>query len=841
MRTASRFFRRGRFLSLAPFFVLLGSLHASAPRDTSLFDFGWRFHLGDASGAEAASFDDSAWRGLDLPHDWSIEGPYDEHAVSGGSGGYLPTGIGWYRKSFTLPELAKGRRIAIRFDGVYQHSTVWVNGHELGFRPYGYATFQYDITPYVTFGSSANVVAVRVDNSEQPSSRWYSGSGIYRHTWLIMTDPLHADPADIVVTTPVVTSDVATIKVRVRAHNDRTGRETVALRLALVDPSGKPAPAAAAGQGSASQSLAPGAEGDLESDIVLPSPQLWGPDSPVLYRLRTELVAGGEVADSVETPIGLRTADFDVNRGLLIDGRPVKLRGFCIHQDGGAVGSAVPDALLEHRIALLKELGCNAIRCSHNPMAPELYDICDRLGILVMDEAFDEWTIRKPQIKFGYSDYFRDWFERDITDLVRRDRNHPCVVIWNAGNEIGEQTDPSGPGILRRILAVFHREDPTRPVTVAMDNIFNQNGEAPTAFTEQLDVVGYNYVDRWGSRRETQYSDDREAFPHRKFVGTEETGVPSVRGEYKFGSLLGVNDSEDVLVLGQGRESALYVPATLRVSSLLRFATVHDYVSGQFFWTGFDYLGESQWPRKLASFGPFDTCCFKKDSFYFFQSIWTDRPMLHLLPHWNWANRAGQVIPVVAYSNCAAVELHLNGRSLGLKAREFPSEGVAGAWNTYAKPKIMSTSADLQFVWDVPYEPGELKAVGYDREGRVVAEDVVRTAKEVARLEIACDHSSLASGRRDIGLVSVRALDAEGVPVPGASNEVTFTVKGPATLVGVDNGDPESHESYTGHTRALFNGRAVAILQSTKQEGPVVVTASVNGLPAVELTLSTKG
>lgn len=831
----------GRFVVLAPLLVLMGSIRLCAARETSLFDFGWRFHLGDAPHAEAAAFDDSGWRGLDLPHDWSIEGPYDEHAPSGGTGGYLPTGVGWYRKAFRLPDEAKGRRIALRFDGVYQHSTVWVNGHELGFRPYGYSTFQYDITPYLTFGSSANVVAVRVDNSEQPGSRWYSGSGIDRHTWLLVTDPLHADPADVWVTTPVVSSEVATIKVRVRAHNDRPGKATVRLRVALVDPTGKPAAAADAEPSSSSQVVEAGAEGELESVMVLPSPQLWGPDSPVLYRLRTELVADGVVADSVETPIGLRTADFDVNRGLLINGQPVKLRGFCIHQDGGAVGSAVPDALLEHRISLLKEMGCNAIRCSHNPMAPEFYDICDRLGMLVMDEAFDEWTIRKPQIKFGYSDYFRDWFDRDATDLVRRDRNHPCVVIWNAGNEIGEQTDPSGPGILRKLIAVFHREDPTRPVTAAMDNIFNQNGQAPVAFTEQLDVVGYNYVDRWGSRRETQYSDDREAFPHRRFVGTEETGVASVRGEYKFGSLLGVNDSDDVLVLGQGRESALYVPATLRASSLWRFAATHDYVSGEFIWTGFDYLGESRWPRKLASFGPLDTCCFKKDAFYFYQSIWTDRPMLHLLPHWNWPDRAGMVVPVVAYSNCAAVELLLNGRSLGLKAREFPSEGVSGSWNTYAKPKIMATSSDLQFVWDVPYEPGELKAVGFDREGHVAAQDAVRTAKATIRLEIACDRPSLASGRRDVGFVSVRALDAEGVPVPDASGEVTFTVKGPATLIGVDNGDPESHESYTGPSRALFNGRALAILQSTKDEGPVVITASVKGLPPAELTLPSKG
>jgi beta-galactosidase len=825
----------------APLFILCCPAQASSPRETAVFDFDWRFHLGDVPHAEAPMFDDASWRKVDLPHDWSIEGPYDEHAASGGTGGYLPTGIGWYRKAFRIPAEQAGRRVVVRFDGVYQHSTVWINGHQLGFRPYGYSTFQYDITPYASFGPDGNVIAVRVDNSEQPNSRWYSGSGIYRHTWLIMTDRLHADPADIIITTPAVSNESATITVRVRVHNERPTREEVALHLALSAPDGAPGPAVAgASEQPSARTLEAGADGEVGAVLTLPSPRLWSPETPALYRLRVDLSSGGALADSLETAIGLRTAVFDVNRGFLLNGQPVKLRGFCVHQDGGAVGSAVPDALLEHRLALLKEMGCNAIRCSHNPMAPEFYDICDRLGMLVMDEAFDEWTVRKPQLTYGYSDYFRGWFDRDVTDLVRRDRNHPCVIIWNAGNEIGEQGDPTGPAVLRELLAVFRREDPTRPVTVAMDNIFNQNGPAPLAFTDQLDVVGYNYVDRWGTRRETQYSDDRQAYPQRKFVGTEETGVPSVRGQYRFGSLLGVNDSDDVLVLSQGRESALYVPATLRASSLWRFAAVHDYVSGEFIWTGFDYLGESRWPRKMASFAPLDTCCFKKDTFFYYQSLWTERPMLHLLPHWNWPDRVGKVVPVVAYSNCAAVDLQLNGRSLGLKAREFPSEGVTGAWNTYARPKVMATSADLQFVWDVPYEPGELKALGFDRDGHLAAQEVVRTAKQWAKIELTVDHPSLASGRRDVVLVAVRALDADGTLVPSASDEVTFAVKGPARIIGVDNGDPESHESYAGTTRALFSGMAEAVLQSTDEEGTVTVTASVPGLPGAEIALASR-
>jgi beta-galactosidase len=411
------------------------------------------------------------------------------------------------------------------------------------------------------------------------------------------------------------------------------------------------------------------------------------------------------------------------------------------------------------------------------------------------------------------------------------------VVFWSAGNEIGEQTAPNGPAVLQKLLAVFHREDPTRPVTAAMDNVFNQLGHAPAAFTDQLDVVGYNYADRWGTRRETQYADDRDLFPHRRFVGTEETGVPETRGEYTWGSLLDDNDSYDQLVLGRGPPGALYVAATLRAAALWKFAATHDYVAGQFIWTGCDYLGEATWPRKLSVWGALDTCGFKKDSYYFYQSLWTAAPMVHLLPHWNWPDRIGQVVPVVAYSNCAAVELFLNGRSLGVKAREFPSEGVSDAWDHYAHPKIAATTADLQLVWDVPYQPGELKAVGFDRRGAVVAQAVVRTAQPAARLELTVDRGCLLPGVRDVASVTVRALDANGVLVPLADNVIDFEITGSAKIVGVDNGDPESHASYQGPTRALFHGMALALVQIAPGSGPVTITARAAGLADTRLDL----
>ncbi|HEY4990082.1 MAG TPA: glycoside hydrolase family 2 TIM barrel-domain containing protein [Opitutaceae bacterium] len=834
-----------RFRSMAATVVILGSCigmgttaHAASARERSLFDFGWRFQLGDIPGGESQNFDDSAWRPLDLPHDWSIEGPYDEKAPAGGTGGYLPTGIGWYRKAFTVPEADRGRSVLVEFDGVYERSTVWVNGKELGTRPYGYSSFHYDLTPYLNYGGTRNVIAVRVDNSLQPNSRWYSGSGIYRHTWLLTAAPVHIAPWGVLVRTPEVSAASATVTVTTRLQNARSADARVEVRTLLLEAQPSLPPGVAPPSSSSAAVVTAEGEGEISATLVLPAPRLWSPDSPTLYTVRTEVLVAGEVVDSVDTVFGIRSVTFDVDRGLLINEVPVKMKGMCIHHDAGALGAAVPDAVLERRLRLLQEMGCNAIRCSHNPMAPEFYDLCDRLGIMVMDESFDEWTLRKPQLKSGYSDVFADWYARDVGDLIRRDRNHPSVMLWNAGNEIGEQTDPTGPAVLAKLIEIFHREDPTRPVTVAMDNVFNQSGPAATAFTDKLDIVGYNYVDRWGARRETQYSDDRTAYRNRRFIGTEETGVASTRGLYAFGSLLGDNDSDDVLILGHGPEGALYLAASIRAAALWRFAATRDYVIGEFTWTGFDYLGESKWPRKLTAFGALDTCGFKKDSFYFYQSIWTKAPMIHLLPHWNWPGREGSVVPVVAYTNCAAVELFLNGKSLGVKAHEFPSEGVTGAWNNFAEPKTEATTADLQLAWDVAYAPGELKAVGYDSRGNIVANASVRTAGKAARLEISADKAALKSGSRDVASVTVRALDADGNFVPLADNQVTFEISGPAKIIGVDNGDPVSHASYQGLTRALFNGMALAIAQSGDEPGGIHITARADGLQQAQLDLS---
>jgi beta-galactosidase len=461
-------------------------------------------------------------------------------------------------------------------------------------------------------------------------------------------------------------------------------------------------------------------------------------------------------------------------------------------------------------------MGCNAIRTSHNPPAPEFLDLCDRMGFLVMDESFDEWTDHK--VAHGYASYFKEWGIRDLTDMLHRDRNHPSVVLWSVGNEIGEQTAANGADVLRPLVETVHKEDPTRPVTAACDSVYTDHGGATLAFLNLLDIVGYNYVDRWGTRRETYYADDRREFPQRKFIGTEDSNIRQVRGNYSFVPL-----GSDGLVRGD------YTASMIDTEQLWKFVRTHDYVIGDFTWTGIDYLGESQWPNKLATSGALDTCAFPKDTYYFWQSQWTTAPMVHLLPHWNWAGREGQVIPVLCYSNCSSVELFLNGKSFGVKSLEFPRPGTSGGWNTYAQPPVLPSTADLHLSWDVPYEPGILKAVGY-RNGKPVCEEMITTAGPAKALVLTADRDTLSAAPDTVAEVTVKVVDAQGNMVPEAANLVSFAVDGPAKLVGVDNGDPANHDSYQASSRPAFNGLALAVVRLTGTAGRVSVTATSPGL-----------
>ncbi len=780
----------------------------SQPRQRLLMDYGWSFTTGDPAGAEQPDFDDTGWRQVDLPHDWSIEGPYDQNAPTGGRGGYLPTGVGWYRRTFTVPERASGRRVTIEFDGVYENSDVWVNGHHLGSRPYGYISFAYDLTPHLVGG--ANVVAVRVDNSHQPNTRWYSGSGIYRHVWLVVTDHLHIGHWGTFVTTPEVDTAAALVNVSTRIVNEGTSERSGILRSVILDASGREVARA-----EAPFSLGAGEGNELAQQLHVAAPARWSLDTPVLYTLKaTVLDAAGRSVDEVDTPFGIRHIAFDADRGFLLNGSRVKMLGVNLHHGGGPVGAAVPEAVWERRLMLLKEMGVNAVRTAHNPPAPEFLDLCDRLGVLVMNEAFDEWTHGK--VEWGYHRYFADWAERDLVDFIQRDRNHPSVVLWSLGNEIGEQHAPGGAEVLRMLADIAHREDPTRPITTGNDHIYADDGATTVEFLELLDVVGYNYVDRWHERRELYAEQDRHAHPDWKLIGTESVVVWATRGEYSLG-----DDPE--------RVQPNYTTGMIRAEQLWRYVALHDYFAGDFMWTGIDYLGESFWPRKNSTSGVLDLVGFPDDGYFFYQSRWTEAPMIHLFPHWNWPGREGQLIPVLAYTNCDAVELYLNGMFLGEKRLEFPRQGTSGGWNSYERPPVFPTTGDLHLAWDVPYEPGVLRAVG-KRGGEVVAEQEVRTAGPAASLRLSVDRGEIRSTIRDVAQVTVEVVDADGVVLPMADDLVRFTVEGPARLLAVGNGNPTDHSSYQVRERRVFHGLLLAMVQSTDETGRVRVTVQADGL-----------
>jgi beta-galactosidase len=828
--------RGAALLSAAPYFshaqTLLDKNNSaaedSAPRSRDSFDFGWKFLKGDAQGAHLPGFHDAGWRDVDLPHDWSIEGPFGEKEPSAGPGGYLPTGIGWYRKKFSMPAAYKDKVAILEFDGVYQNSEVWINGHYLGKRPYGYIPFAYELTSYLRFDSE-NVVAVKVDNSHQTNCRWYSGSGIYRHTWLLTTEPLHVGYWGMFVTYPRITKESAAIQIKTTVTNSRKNDAKCTLASSILDKDGK-----TVASHESSQQIAANREYEFTEQIALDKPILWTLTNPYLYMVRSEIRENGRMVDVYDTPIGIREAIFDANRGFLLNGEHVKLNGVCLHQEAGSVGSAVPERVWERRLEILREMGCNAIRTSHNPYAAEFLDICDRMGFLVMNEAFDEWRVPKGQIHDGYHLYFDEWHERDLNNFIHRDRNHPSVVLWSAGNEVPDQSAPEGAETLRELLKIFHTEDPTRPVTVACDQIASEPASHTVnpEFLAQLDIVGYNYADRWRDRAEKYYSIDHAAFPERRVIGTESGGMGGIRGDYE--SLFQTS------LAGMPRWFQFPSNRAIDTEQLWQFVKTYDYVSGDFMWTGIDYLGEAFWPMKGASAGVIDTCGFKKDGFYFYQSLWIAAPVLHLFPPWNWKGKEGQIIPVTCYTNCDTVELFLNGKSFGLKGYEFPRLGMEGTYGNYpARAKALRTTADLHLSWDVPYEPGTLRAVG-TKDGVVVSTIEIATTGESAAVHLVADRTEITADRRDVAHITVEIHDAQGRVVQEADNDIQFDIQGEGRIIGVDNGNPRSHEDYKASRRKAFNGLCLAIVQSTAASGQIKITASSPTLQSDSIVIVTR-
>ena len=752
-------------------------------RQVRSFDPDWRFYKGDAPGAEQPAFDDTAWRTLDVPHDWSIEGPFDQNNPTGGAGAFLPAGVGWYRKRFALPAALSGRRLFIEFDGVMANSDIWINGTLLGHRPNGYVGLRYELTDRLHFGDGApNVLAVRADNAEQPASRWYAGAGIYRHVRLEIADPVHLAPQSVFVTTPQITDDSATVRLESAVVNQSATPRRVALKVTLQTPDGALLPALQ----TPSQTIAAGGSADFHPEMTVPKPQRWDIDHPVLYRAVTTVLVDGKAVDSETTPFGIRTFRFDAATGFSLNGRNLKIQGVCLHSEAGALGAAVPLRAWERRLSALKGLGVNAIRTAHNPVAPEFLDLCDRMGFLVMDELFDCWTVAKNP--YDYHLYFKQWAVPDIRDTVQRDRNHPSIILYSAGNEIRDTPNAAAAKeTMASLIAAFHAADPTRPVTQALFRP-NASHDYDDGLADMLDVVGQNY-------REPELLAAHQAKPERRIIGTE--------------------TSHDRTAWRAMRDNPAF--------------------AGQFLWTGIDYLGESRaWPVIGAGSGLLDRTGATKPLGYQRQSWWSAAPMVHAVRRvaptaatpsdpgfnplrrpqttfadWTPSNQEPHDETVEVYSNCEQVTLTLNGQPVGAP-QPRPAD-------------------DSPRTWTVPFAPGALQAEGSNG-GKTVATVTLQTAGKPAKLLLTADRDRLTPTWDDVSYVTATVVDANGIPIPGGEAPVTFTVTGPGVIVAVDNGDNASHEPFIGSSRKAFQGRCVAIVRATAGTGAITVSASAEEL-----------
>src|SRR5215813_5782591 len=793
-----------RFLLLAIACLVASVVHAnSRPGQTVSFTDDWRFHLGDVPDGQNPQLNDSQWRRLDLPHDWSIEGEFSEKNPATPGGGALPGGMGWYRKTFTLPLGAKDRLVFIDFDGVYRNSEVWLNGQYLGKRPYGYISFRYELTPYLKFGKEKNVIAVKVDNSKQPNSRWYSGSGIYRNVWLTVTDKVRVEHWGTYVTTPAVSATEATIEIKTRMRNDADSGQAASLRTFILDAEGREVARQAA-----SETVGRGVAAEIQQTLKVTNPRLWSVDKPYLYKAVSEVTQAGKVVDRYETPFGIRYFSFDKDKGFSLNGEPLKILGVCDHHDLGSLGAAVNVRALERQLQMLKDMGVNGFRTSHNPPAPELLELCDRLGFIVMDEAFDMW--KKGKTDFDYHLDWDEWHKRDLEDMVLRDRNHPSVFIWSIGNEVAEQwsdNDANAGPIARELAGIVRALDKTRPVTAACNNVSAKNGVIASG---ALDLVGTNYAHE-------RLSTFPELFAGQKIIGTETTSALATRGSYDLPSdrvrrwpprwdLPLKDGNADFSCSAYDNCSTPWGSTHEETWKVVKSA---DFFSGMFIWTGWDYLGEPtpySWPARSSYFGIIDLAGFPKDVYYMYQSEWTTKPVLHIFPHWNW--KAGDVVDVWAYSNSEEVELFLNGNSLGTKRKE---------------------KGDLHLMWRVPYHPGILEAVARTGGKQVLATEV-RTALGPYKIVLTPDRSRIKADGKDLSFVTVKIVDANGTLVPNAEQLVTFSLTGACQIVGVDNGSQTSHESFKANQRRAFKGMCLVIVKAGESAGKIGLTATSPGL-----------
>ena len=764
-----------KLTTLIILFISIGGV-AQNGRTVLPFDDHWKFYKGDATGAEQISFNTSNWIDVKLPHDWSILGPYDRNNPTGSGGGYLPAGIGWYRNSFSLANKDAGKKFFIEFDGIMANSDVWINGHHLGKRPNGYVSLSYDLTPYLKF-NEFNVIAVRADNSIQPASRWYTGAGIYRHVRFISTNPIHVDHWGSFITATNVSAQNANVQVQTTVTNESMASETITVRIRLFSPDGKEVAST-----QSSKKIDAGKKETILQTTEVKKPVLWSIDHPQLYKAVTTISVKKQNVDEVSNNFGIRDAHFEAATGFWLNGKNIKIKGVCLHHDGGAFGSAVPLRVWEKRLASLKEIGVNGVRTSHNEVAPEFLDLCDKLGFLVMDETFDTWNAAKPGAERGYNLYFTGWWERDTRDIVMRDRNHPSIVIYSVGNEIHDNlNDSTGFGKYKMQQDLIHSLDPTRPVTMAlfrpaMSHVY-ENG-----FAQMMDVVGQNY-------RENELIAAHEKHPDWKVIGTENTHVIS--------QWLALRDK--------------------------------PYMSGQFLWTGYDYLGEAFWPRVANGSGLFDKTGQQKLNGYQRESWWSDKPMVYVTRKentatgntWNsdWTPDDPDVYSqadLQVFSNCDEVELFLNGKSMGTKGRTADN----------ASPRT----------WTIPFEKGTLKAVATNS-GKVVAEQELKTTGKASKIILSADKPSLKNSWDDAVYVTATITDENGTIVSNADTKINFEIEGKGIIAAVDNGDNASSEPYQSTSRWTYKGRCIAIIKASENEGKITVKANGQNLKSGSVTV----
>ncbi|MCX2452491.1 DUF4982 domain-containing protein [Pedobacter sp. PLR] len=790
--------------------MIVGFNASSQSRIHESFNPGWRFFPGDDAAAKSPDFNDSSWRKLNLPHDWSIEGKFDIKNPAKPEGGGLPTGIAWYRKSFVLPKTFQKKKVHIEFDGVYKNSEVWINGHWLGKRPYGYIAFRYELTKYLKPGK--NVIAVRVDNSAQPDSRWYSGSGIYRNVWLTATQNIAIDHWGTTVSTPKVSKTAAELSFKTRIRSPKNGKEQVDLLSKVYDGKGNLVAEVRTNDVLLKDTLT-----EIAQLVTVKNPQLWSVKQPDLYKVVTQVFANKRLSDDYETTFGIRYFNFDAQKGFSLNGEYLKILGVCMHHDLGALGAATNLRAMERQLEILKEMGCNAIRTAHNPPAAEFLDLCDKMGFLVMDEAFDMWKKKKNAKDYHLN--WEEWHVADLQDMVKRDRNHPSIILWSIGNEIREQFDSSGVAMTKELVKLVKDLDTTRLVLSALTETDPKKNFIYQAGV--LDMYGLNYNHK-------QYKDFPKNYPGQKFLATETTSSLDTRGFYEMPSdsiRRWPKDGKTKFTEGNAEFAAssydnvsAYWGSTHEET--WKEAKKYDHVSGLFVWTGFDYLGEPlpyPWPARSSYFGIVDLAGFPKDAYYMYQSEWTNKPVLHVFPHWNWT--PGKTVDVWAYYNNAdEVELFLNGKSLGKRSKQ---------------------GEDLHVVWKVKYEPGTIKAISR-KDGKTVLEKEISTAGKAAKIELLADRNEIAADGKDLSFVTVRILDAQGNVLPDADHLVQFKLEGEGTIAGVDNGFQASLEPFKADYRKAYRGLCLAIIQAKNKAGTLKLTATAAGLQSSAISISVK-